>query len=91
MGPDVWIEPGWSEVARLNGDGEHRLVVILRGPHDLYRYDALRWRKNYEPSVEDDGPIEGGWWDCDHQSGLHQTQDHAEKDARASLPWLRDS
>lgn len=91
MEPEVWIEPGWTEVARLRGEDQHRLAVVLRGGHGLFRYDALRWRKRYEPSAENDGPVEGGWWDCDHQSGLHETREHAETDARSTLPWLRAS
>jgi hypothetical protein len=82
-------EPGWEEVKRLEADDQHRHAVILRGPHGLYRFDGFRWRKYYEPSEEDDGPIDGGWWDCDHQSGLYETFEAAEKEARSALPWLR--
>jgi hypothetical protein len=32
--------------------------------------------------------VDGGWWD-DHQSGLHETSEAAEKAARSELPWLR--
>ena len=82
-------EAGWSEIKRLETEDPHRCAVILRGPHGLYRFDAFRWRKYYDPSEQDDGPINGGWSDCDHQSGLHETPEAAEKEARAALPWLR--
>lgn len=88
MEPEVWIEPGWAEVARLRGQGRHPVAVVLRGSHGLFRFDAFRWRKRYEPSEEDDGAIEGRWWDCEHQSGLYETVDAAEAEARSSLPWL---
>lgn len=82
-------EPGWEELKELRAQDPHRRAVILRGPHGLFRFDALRWRKYYEPSEEDNGPIDGGWWDYDHQSGLHATLEEAEVEARLALPWLR--
>lgn len=82
-------EPGWEEIKRLAGKDPHRHAVILRGSHGMYRFDALRWRKYYEPSNEDEGPINDGWWDCEHRSGLHETAEGAEAEARSSLLWLR--
>ena len=82
-------EPGWEEIKRLEGQDPHRHAVIVRGPHGMYRFDALRWRKYYEPSEHDDGPIDGGWWDCEHQSGLHDTVEGAEAEASSSMSWLR--
>ncbi|MBK8545340.1 MAG: hypothetical protein IPL62_18500 [Caulobacteraceae bacterium] len=84
-------EPGWEEVKRIPAPDGRREVVILRGPHGRYRYDALRWRKYYEPSDADDGPVAGGWWDCENQSGLYETASDAEGEARAATPWLRSS
>jgi len=89
MTEEVWIEPGWTEVARLRASDPHHVAVVLRGPHGLHRFDAFRWRKHDERSEEDDGPVQGGWWDCDHQSGLHDTAEAAERQARTELRWLR--
>lgn len=82
-------EQGWNEQKELKGLDPHRRALILRGPHGFFRFDALVWRKYYEPSEEDDGPIDGGWWDCDHQSGLYATIEETEKEARLALPWLQ--
>jgi len=83
-------EAGWEEVMRLETGDPHRRAVVLRGPHGLYRFDGLRWRKYYEPTDDDYGAVDGGWWDCDHRSGLYLTAEAAEKEARAELPWLRE-
>jgi hypothetical protein len=82
-------EAGWTEVTKLSGSDPRRVVSILRGTHGLFRFDALRWRKYYEPSPADDGPMDGGWWDCEHQSGLHPSAEDAEREARSSIAWLR--
>lgn len=45
-------EAGWTEVTKLSGSDPRRVVSILRGTHGLFRFDALRWRKYYEPSAD---------------------------------------
>jgi hypothetical protein len=86
----VVTDPGWLEVRRIEGANPRHAVCILHGPHGLFRYDEMRWRKYYEPSEADDGPMDGGWWDCAGQSGLHQSAEAAEDDARKSVAWLRN-
>jgi hypothetical protein len=81
-------EPGWTEVKRLSGDDPHRYVAVLRGPHGLYRFDALRWSKYYTPSEEDNGPIVGGLWAAEHQSGLFGSPEEAERNARLEVAWV---
>jgi len=82
-------EPGWTEIKELRGQDLHRRATIARGEHGLFRFDALVWQKYYETSEEDYGPIDGGLWCCDYQSGLHATCEEAENEARLILPWLR--
>ena len=82
-------EAGWDEVKQPDADAPHRRASILRGPHGRFRFDAFRWRKYYEPSMDDFGAVDGGWWDCDHRSGLYETSAVAEAGARRELPRLR--
>ena len=78
---------GWTEVKRIEGRDPTRAVVIAQGPGNLFRYEVLKWQRYYEPSLADQGPVEGGFWDGT-SSGLYATAHEAEQDARTANPWL---
>lgn len=77
----------WKETRRvLVTDGaEERRVVIITRSDGLYRYEQERF---FHPASEDEG-IEFGW-QRSGGSGLFQTATDAERDARQTVPWVRD-
>jgi hypothetical protein len=77
---------GWKEVKRIAAPVQRRELRIMEGPHGLFRFDTLRW---IDAAEEDEGALGDGYWTRDHFSGLYQSADEAEQDARSIVPWLR--
>jgi hypothetical protein len=73
---------GWREVKRIVSQDGKQTLYILEGD-TAFRYDELRWRDGREDELDE------GYWDCEHSSGLYESADAAERDARLAVPWLR--
>jgi hypothetical protein len=73
---------GWREVKRLETAG-HRAVIELGG-HGFYRLTSLRWVAPGEAIY-----VLEGDWTPDYESGLYESVEMAEREARQVLPWLR--
>ncbi len=69
----------WKEIKHvLSADGKKRMLIMEAG--NLFRFD------------EDTYVTEGGYtfWSPTHCSGVYDSAEAAERDARLELPWLRD-
>lgn len=64
-------------------DGKHR-IDVERGSSGLYRYVTLDDRYRNDPDFQN-----RPHWTVNEFSGLYQTAEAAEADARAELAWLR--
>lgn len=62
-------------------DGQQELEIVLLS-NGMYQF--TEWTK--QAGDEYTGP----YTSVTHQSGLYETKDAAEADARQMLPWLRD-
>jgi hypothetical protein len=83
------IYGSWTEVKCLPSPDGRRKVIVVRNRDGLFKYEALRWQRYYEPSPADQGPIEGGLWGEEYVSGLFASAADAEADARTAIEWLR--
>lgn len=66
-----------------NPANDHRVLIVRLRDH-VYRYEVWRYVKS--------APEDEGWeigWVSDSLSGLYQTAEDAEMDARQAVPWLR--
>ena len=70
----------WTEVKRMSNLDGNRRMVILSEPGGLFRFEE-------ESYVTEDGYT---FWSCTNMSGLYDSAEAAERDARMELPWLRD-
>ena len=83
MGP-----PTYTLIRRIEGADATRALEILGDEHGLFRFDEVKW---IEPHVDDDYDYEEeGYWSPVTCSGLYDSAEAAERDARAQIPWLRD-
>jgi hypothetical protein len=70
----------WKEIKRvLSGDSKRRMV-IRAAPGNLFCFEE-------DIYVTRDGYT---FWSPTHGSGLYDSAQAAERDARLELPWLRD-
>jgi hypothetical protein len=68
----------------VSPDGKHALEISSE--RGLFRFTELGelWDEGY-------GAVPGSfYWAPTHESGLYESEEAAEADARAILPWLRD-
>jgi hypothetical protein len=69
----------WKEIKRvLSADGKQRML-IMAASGNLFRFDE-------DTYVTEDGYT---FWTPTHISGLYDSAEAAERDARLELPWLR--
>lgn|GEM_PF-3019553 len=73
-----------SEEGIIPGADPYHRLRVWEAASGLFRFSVERWSKFYEPSPEDDGPVEGGLWggEC---SGLYGSKDEAEQAGRFAL------
>ena len=75
----MWLAPGLVSVQEfVSKDGLSRLAIYKR-PDGLFGYAGERL-------TTEDG--ETFWEPCD-LSGVHETAEAAERNARAEIPWFR--
>ena len=75
-------------IRRIEGGDAGRALEILRGEHGLFRFYEVQW---IPPYVDDEyGYEDPGYWSPITQSGLYESAEAAERDARAEIAWLRD-
>jgi hypothetical protein len=77
--------PAYELVKRIERADAARALEILRGDHGLFRFDEMKWYGPTEDPYEDEG-----YWSPTMSSGLYDSADAAERDARAEIPWLRE-
>ena len=78
--------PVYELVKRIERDDAVRALEILRGDHGLFRFEEMKWR---EPDADD--PYEDeGYWAPSICSGLYDSAEAAEQDARAEIAWFRE-
>jgi hypothetical protein len=71
----------WKEIKRvLRADGKQRLL-IMAASGSFFRFEE-------DTYVTKDGYT---FWRPTHSSGLYDSAEAAERDARIELPWLRDN
>jgi hypothetical protein len=78
--------PIYESVKRIERVDVVCAVEIFRGDHGLFRFEEMSWR---EPDADD--PYDEGYWASTRCSGLYDTAEAAERDARAEIPWLREA
>jgi hypothetical protein len=70
----------WKEIkCVLSADGKKRLLIYA-APGNLFSFEEHTY-------VTEDGYI---FWSPSHGSGLYDSAEAAERDARLELRWLRD-
>jgi hypothetical protein len=70
----------WKEIKRvLSADGKH-YMSIMAAPGNLFRF------QEHSYVTEDDDTF----WSPTHGSGLYDSAEAAERNARLELRWLRD-
>jgi hypothetical protein len=80
--------PTYMLIRRIEGADATRVLEILGGEHGLFRFDEMKW---IAPYVDDEYDYEEeGYWSPVTCSGLYDSAEAAERDARAQIPWLRD-
>ena len=77
--------PAYELIKRVESADAVRALEIFRGDHGLFRFDEMKW---HEPEIDD--PYEG-YWVPTTCSGLYESAEAAERDARAELAWLRET
>jgi hypothetical protein len=77
--------PAYELLKRIERADGTRAVEIFRGDHGLFRFDEVKW---HEPAIDDAYEYEG-YWAPSMCSGLYDSADAAERDARAEIVWLR--
>jgi len=70
---------GWARVKRIVGENGKRYVDIEVGSLGLFRFTEC----------SEDTDMGYVFMTPTHQSGLYESADAAEREARAMLPWLR--
>jgi hypothetical protein len=68
----------WQEIKRVTVGDRDRYLTIMKGPHEVFRFEAFKWIDSCE---EDEGVLGEAYWDCDHLSGLYESAASAERDA----------
>ena len=78
----------WRTVKLIeDGAGQLRLRIETRDGERMFRFVLERY---FGPAPDDEGQWPDGFWAEDSISGYYQTMIAAERDARASIGWLRD-
>jgi hypothetical protein len=72
-----------AAVKRIESQDGTRHVEFLMGTHGLFRFLELIL-------VNDEKDYEGEYWTPGEYSGLYDSLEAAERDARLTLPWLGD-
>jgi hypothetical protein len=80
------MPPAYELIKRVESPDGARALEIFHGNHGLFRFDEMKW---CAPDI-DDPYEEEGYWAPTMCSGLYDSADTAERDARAELPWLRE-
>lgn len=81
--------PVYELVKRIEGADAIRALEIFRGDHGLFRFDEMKW---HEPDLDDLYEYEyEGYWAPITCSGLYDSAEAAERDARAEIAWLREA
>ena len=69
----------WKEVKRIAHANPNYEVSVLEGPQGLCRYESLAWQASNGEAADD------GLWVSVFESGLFESADAAEADARAAV------
>ena len=72
-----------QENARLVAETATKRLILIGEPNGMWRF--------VEDSHYEGDEYTGPYFAPTHFSGLYESADAAERDARAMLPWLRDS
>jgi hypothetical protein len=81
--------PTYELIKRIESADAARALEVFRGDHGLFRFDEMKW---IEPEVDDDHCYEDeGYGSLVTCSGLYGSAEAAERDARAEIPWLRET
>ncbi len=72
----------------LSPDGSRKLE-IFRKSNGLFQFEESIVELIIEPDAEffEEGTT---YWNCTHLSGLHDSMEAADVEAKASLSWLRE-
>lgn len=79
----------FERVKRIEGEDKRHTLEIARNPSGQFRFTEFKWvvsRDDVDRQVHGDG-----YWAYSHFSGLYESAEAAEADARQSLPWLKES
>lgn len=84
LAPDVPVAdiPAVQEHAHLIAETATRRLILIAEANSLWRF--------VEDSHYEGDEYTGPYFAATHYSGLYESADAAERDARAMLPWLRD-
>ncbi|MEL7544494.1 MAG: hypothetical protein AAGJ70_12045, partial [Pseudomonadota bacterium] len=88
-----------SQPGRLKGQGHHAQIIKRFKSDDenseleiLSRDDGLFEFRGYRKKIEPDGPFMGdSYWSLAEHSGLYETAESAERDARNEVDWLSNN
>lgn len=69
----------WTEVKRFESQDGKRRLMILSNSEKMFRYTE-------ETLVTEDGYT---WWNPSYGSGLYDSIEAVERDARAERSWMR--
>jgi hypothetical protein len=72
-----------KETTRLVAENATKRLTLLGETNGMWRY--------VEDSHHEGDEYTGPYFAPTHFSGLYESADAAERDARATLPWLKDS
>jgi hypothetical protein len=76
-------------IKRIESADRRRAMELQEGLEGLVRFTEFTWVVSKD---ETDRIVHGeGYWMYGWQSGLYPTAEAAERDAKATLPWLNDS
>ena len=72
----------------VSPDGARKLDIFKK-PNGLFQFEESIVELIVEPDAEvfEEGTT---YWNCTHLSGLHESAEAADAEAKASLPWLRE-
>ncbi|MEZ5956101.1 MAG: hypothetical protein R3C27_02665 [Hyphomonadaceae bacterium] len=78
----------FERVVKIESSDKRHALEITRNASGQYRFSELSW----VPSKDDvDRQVYGdGYWAFSHFSGLHESAQTAEADARQSLAWFKE-
>ena len=77
-----------NEVKRIDRSDSKRYVSIVVRADGFYEYEE--WGEDFEDLRDMGGSIERIWIPFSF-SGIYESADEAERDARLSVPWLCES